>query len=284
LDDVDRQAFMESLEAIFVRDGVLLHAFCLMDNHFHLLIETTGKPLNRVMRSLLTACARNFNRRHGRVGHLFQGRYKASLCEKESYRLELLRYIHMNPVRAGLVDRPEDWRWSSHRAYLGLVAVPALTTRPTLEEFGPSVDRARAALARFVQAAADPHGKEAMEKAQGDYSSAIRDGAVLGSGLFHGTARRVKRKPGRRAEDAVKGGRRRIDDLLKSVSRERKISLNELKGSTRRADAVEARMDLLLKALGDGWTSAAVARALGRSRSWASQLMTRRTLEVGGKS
>ncbi|MGH9317089.1 MAG: transposase, partial [Thermoanaerobaculia bacterium] len=99
------------------RFGFRLLAFCLMDNHVHLAIEAGKTPLSRCMHALQSSYSQDFNRRHRRVGHLFQGRYKALLVEKDRYWLALLRYIHRNPVEAGIVDRPDRYPWSSDRAY-----------------------------------------------------------------------------------------------------------------------------------------------------------------------
>ena len=93
--------------------------FCLMSNHFHLMLETVEPNLARAMRHLNGEYTQHFNRRHHTVGHLFQGRYKAILVQKESYLLELSRYIVLNPLRAKMVDCVEEWPWSSHRYYLG---------------------------------------------------------------------------------------------------------------------------------------------------------------------
>jgi len=100
------------------------HAYCLMSNHYHLLIETPDANLSRGMRQLNGVYTQTFNRAHGRAGHVFQGRYKAILVEKESYLLELSRYIVLNPVRAGMVNPAKDWPWSSYRATAGQVKGP----------------------------------------------------------------------------------------------------------------------------------------------------------------
>jgi len=97
----------------------ICHAYCLMPNHYHLLVETPLANLSQGMRQLNGAYTQAFNRRHNRTGHLLQGRYKAILVEKESHLLELARYIVLNPVRAKLVRHPRAWRWSSYRATAG---------------------------------------------------------------------------------------------------------------------------------------------------------------------
>jgi REP element-mobilizing transposase RayT len=112
LDDADRERFLEVLKQTVDRFNWLCHAYCLMMNHYHLLIETVDPTLSRGMRQLNGVYTQAFNRRHERVGHLFQGRYKAILVEKETYLLELSRYIVLNPVRAKMVKKPEEWEWS----------------------------------------------------------------------------------------------------------------------------------------------------------------------------
>jgi REP element-mobilizing transposase RayT len=116
-DDRDRERYLERIALYRQRFGFGLLAYCLMDNHVHLAIETGSTPLSRVMLALQSSYTQAFNRRHARVGHLFQGRYKAFLVEKEQYWLALLRYIHENPIKAGMVDRPERYAWSSDRFY-----------------------------------------------------------------------------------------------------------------------------------------------------------------------
>jgi len=102
-DDADRQMFLLVLEDVETRYHWLCHAYCLMDNHYHLLLETPQGNLSAGMRQVNGVYTQRFNRRHGRVGHIFQGRFKAILVERESYLLELCRYLVLNPVRAGIV-------------------------------------------------------------------------------------------------------------------------------------------------------------------------------------
>lgn len=128
LSDSDRQTFLEILSLVAKRFHWLCHAYCLMDNHYHLLIETMEANLSRGMRQLNGIYTQRFNRQHGRVGHLFQGRYKAIVVDKEAYLFELCRYVVLNPVRAGMVQHPKAWRWSSYRATAGLEKVPEFLT------------------------------------------------------------------------------------------------------------------------------------------------------------
>ncbi|MBI5626428.1 MAG: transposase [Nitrosomonadales bacterium] len=123
-DDLDRQAFLDTLEQVITQFNWICYAWCLMDNHYHLLIQTPDVNLSKGMRQLNGVYTQASNRRHLRVGHLFQGRFKAILVESDAYLLELARYVVLNPVRAGMVKKPADWEWSSYRASLGLEPAP----------------------------------------------------------------------------------------------------------------------------------------------------------------
>jgi REP element-mobilizing transposase RayT len=113
-DNTDRRIWLEVLASVCERHHCVIHSFCQMNNHYHLMIETVEPNLSYAMRQLNGHYGQYFNKRHGLVGHVLQGRYKAILVQKESYLLELSRYIALNPVRARLVQSPNDWRWSSH--------------------------------------------------------------------------------------------------------------------------------------------------------------------------
>lgn len=149
-DDIDRERHLELLAHVVDRFGWLLHAYCLMNNHYHLLIETPLPNLSSAMRQLNGVYAQRFNRRHDRVGHVFQARFAALLVQHERHLLGVARYIVLNPVRAGLVSHPADWPWSSYRATVGLAPVPGfLTVRWLHAQFGGG-SSGREAFARFV--------------------------------------------------------------------------------------------------------------------------------------
>lgn len=151
-DDADRQMFLSVLEDVVTRYHWLCHAYCLMDNHYHLLIETPEESLSTGMRQVNGVYTQRFNRRHGREGHVLQGRFKAILVERESYLLELCRYVVLNPVRAGIVRHPERYRWSSYRATAGLEEAPSLLTREwVLAQFSTRRHRAKRQYRQFVQ-------------------------------------------------------------------------------------------------------------------------------------
>ena len=123
-DDSDRRSFLDLLGKEILQQRWICYAYCLMENHYHVLIETPESNLVRGMRRLNGVYSQWFNRRHGRVGHVFQGRYKAILVDKENYLLELCRYIVLNPVRAKIAATAEDWQWSSYRATAGKISPP----------------------------------------------------------------------------------------------------------------------------------------------------------------
>jgi putative transposase len=151
LSDEDRLAWLSVLASVCQRFKWVCHAWCLMNNHYHLLIETPQPNLARGMRQLNGVYTQNFNRLHQRVGHVFQGRYKAIFVEQSTYLLELSRYIVLNPIRAGMVKLPEEWPWSSYLATCLRVPAPAWHHRDTvLALFGPERDQAVARYIEFV--------------------------------------------------------------------------------------------------------------------------------------
>lgn len=124
-EDADYQKFLSFLDRALKRFGAECAAFCLLDNHYHLLVIPHLHSVSRIMQYVNGSYAQWFNRKYGRVGHVFQGRFGSKIVDDASYLLTVVRYIAMNPVEAGRVRRPEDWSWGSHRATCGLEAVPA---------------------------------------------------------------------------------------------------------------------------------------------------------------
>lgn len=149
--DADRQEFLKILTKVIARYNWLCHGYCLMTNHYHLLIETIDPNLSLGMRQLNGLYTQSFNRSHSRVGHVFQGRYKSILIEKDAHLLELCRYIVLNPVAAGLVANPEQWQWSSYCA----TALPGqndavVSPDWVLAQFSQDVKQARQQFRQFV--------------------------------------------------------------------------------------------------------------------------------------
>lgn len=151
-DDEDRVLWLAALAKTCDRHGWHCHAYCLMSNHYHILIETPSASLSKGMKLLNGSYTQSYNRRHKRVGHLFQGRYKAILVERDSHLLELCRYVVLNPVRARMVRNAQDWPWSSYLATAGMAACPDFLQMDwILGNFGQSKDQAVKAYLGFVK-------------------------------------------------------------------------------------------------------------------------------------
>jgi REP element-mobilizing transposase RayT len=153
LDDTDRNNFLNRLEKILLETNTACFAWALLPNHFHLLLRTGAYPLATVMRRLLTGHAMNFNRRHARVGKLFQNRYKSILCQEDSYLLELVRYIHLNPLRAGLIAEPtslDTFAFCGHAVLMGKIKNDWQDHTYILRLFADQMFIARKKYKRFV--------------------------------------------------------------------------------------------------------------------------------------
>ena len=169
LDDADRQAWLNVLAQVCKRFNWSVQAYCMMDNHYHLLVQTPDANLSSGMRQLNGVYTQLANRTHGRVGHVFQGRFKAILVDEDNYLLELARYVVLNPVRAGVVQQAKDWPWSSYRAMLAPPGRPGpewLATDKLLTYFAPA-----------------QHGENRLDrkKAQQRYINHVREGVGLPS-------------------------------------------------------------------------------------------------------
>jgi len=168
----DREKFLEYLETATERYGAIIHAYCLMDNHYHLLLETPAANLSQIIRHINSAYTTYFNVKRARSGHLFQGRFKAILVEKDEYAKELSRYIHLNPVRAKMVETPGDYPWSSYSFYIGKKASPQWLHRDfILGYFGEKPSVSQIGYGKFVKSLIDQ-----------DYESPL--GEVVGSALL----------------------------------------------------------------------------------------------------
>lgn len=173
----DRSRFLLFAQEGIERYGHRVHAFCLMDNHVHLLIQVGSTPLSNVMQNLGFRYTRYFNKKRQTVGHLFQGRFKSILVEADSYLLELVRYIHLNPVRAGMCETADQHEWSSHAAYLGSTEIAWLHTQEVLARFSRDKNQARELYAEFVE-------KGYGEKWRKDFHHGSHLGQILGTDHF----------------------------------------------------------------------------------------------------
>ena len=174
--DVDREKFLSYLVSAGERYGAVFHAYCLMTNHYHLMLETPLGNLSLIMKHINSSYTKYFNTKHKRVGHLLQGRYKAILVQADAYAAELSRYIHLNPVRAGMVKSPEDYRWTSYRFYIEGGEPSCMDTGSILGYFGKEGPESRRNYKSYVN-----------EKVAGGYFSPLMEvvaSTILGSEDF----------------------------------------------------------------------------------------------------
>ena len=243
LGESDYQAFIEALRTVRQRYPFSLYAYALMPNHFHLLLEVHRFPTARILQSLLTGYARRFNKIHRRRGHLFEGRYKAIVCDRDSYLMELVRYIHLNPVRAKMIKRPGEWQWSGHGEYLG-------KENRGLIDSGPVMGQLRTA-ARYEAFTQD--GAKVNYRAEWHPG----DGAP-----FLGPERFVK-KIAKESVAPPRSRRATLRDLLKSAAAKSRLSAEILLRKGRLGSVVNARDRFIRDAvLQQGYLASQVAAFL----------------------
>jgi REP-associated tyrosine transposase len=261
-DDTDRSTFCALAADGVARFGHRIHAYCLMSNHVHLAVGVGDTPVSRIVQNLAFRYTRAFNRRTGRTGHLFQGRFRSVLVDRDAYLLELVRYIHLNPVRAGLTREPAMWRWSGHLAYLGKARTPWLDTRFVLDMFDEhDRRRARRRYAGFVREGLGEPYRE-------DFHRGATDGRVSGgdafvAGVLGPTANRPERAPS-------------LSAIIAGVCAEWSLDETALRDPGRRRDAARARAAV-------GWLAAEtraatltqVASQLGRDIATLSRQVAR---------
>lgn len=177
IDDADRYRYYLLMQEVTAKFGCRIHTFCCMTNHIHIALQVGTLPLSRIMQNLTLRYTTWINRKYHRTGHVFQGRFKAILLDADSYLLELVRYIHLNPVRAGIVSQPEDYPWSGHLAYLGKEELHWLTTEWILSQFSADILQARKGYYEFVLAGMD-------ECRRSEFHSGTLEGRILGDDCF----------------------------------------------------------------------------------------------------
>ncbi len=209
-DDRDREDLVRRLASLAQAGSLRVYAWTLLPNHVHLLVRTGNSPLSRAMRSLLTGYAGAFNRRHRRIGHLFQNRYKSVVVEDEPYFLELVRYLHLNALRARVVKDPRDldrYPYSGHAAILGIHHRAWQDTREVLGRFGRDARRARSLYRAFV---ADGIPK-------GSRPDLMGGGLVRTAGGWHAVRELRRGRERYLADERVLGGSEFVATLLQEV-------------------------------------------------------------------
>ena len=257
LTDQDYQAYLERVSRYREKYGITLYAYCLMPNHVHLLLECSDKPLSKFMQGLQQSYTQYFNRAHRKVGHLFQGRYKAIVCEKDEYLLSLLRYIHLNPVRAGLVQRPDQYKYSGHGAYLSGSGKGLVEPSPVLAMLG-----GRRGYLKFVL--------NGMEEGHKEEFYRVEDQRFLGRECFGEKVRR--QAEGQSATRKKKP----LGTVFNEVTRELEVAPEVLWGPDRTWEVCRKRAlvaFILVRRL--GYRLGAVAEYLHRDAANVSSLVSR---------
>ena len=225
-DDRDRYRLYLLLQYAVENFHCRIHAFCLMRNHIHLAMEVDSIPLSRIMQNVSQRYTKWINYTQSRTGHLFQGRYKALLIDADAYLLELVRYVHLNPVRAGAVADPEDYPWTGHNGYLGKELIPWLTTDFVLSMLSPRIEQARKAYGSFVR---DGIG----EGRRSEFHSGTCEGRILGNDSFSDEILVRAQQKGDREYS--------LDEVVRTVCAQFQITEEKLKVPGKMRPMTEAR-------------------------------------------
>ncbi len=220
----DYQKFLEYLREAEKKYGIVVHGYVLMTNHYHLLIQTPETNLSRAMHHINGAYTNYINIKKKRSGHLFQGRYKSLLVDKDSYLIELSRYIHLNPVRAGIVQRPEDYNYSSYPAYISAKTDDVVSTELILGMIAAGRKEARKKYRNYVEAGLGADTESPLENVYG--------GMILGGGRFIKEAlKRIKEEYLRKGEVSHRRALRAsydMEDILKCSAGTYKVSTEDI--------------------------------------------------------
>lgn len=284
-DDADREEFVGRMSRIALDSGEVLYAWALMRNHAHLLLRSGSSGLARYMRRLLTGYAGYYNRRHGRHGHLFQNRYKSIVCDEDAYLKELVRYIHLNPLRARAVKNLqalEHYQWCGHGIFLGKRKMPALDTDFVLQYFGRRVHTARKAYLQYVSEGIGQGRKPELVgggliRSHGGWSEVkslrkrgdqlVSDDRILGGSEF--VDRIIAESDSTmRAQYSDRERKKKIASILGAACQKASISIKELQAGGRRREVSQVRRHVAEKLFNDhGIPLAEIARHTGVTTS-----------------
>lgn len=288
--DRDRDDFLNRLANQCMDGNLIVYAWCLLSNHFHLLVRTGREPIFRSMKKLLTGYVVNFNLRHKRIGHLFHNRYKSVICEEDPYLLELTRYIHLNPVRAGMVGGVEElrnYRWAGHCVIMGRVEQKWQDIDTVLRYFG----RGRKAVEKYEQFVREgvSQGRRpelvggGLIRSLGGWSQVLSlkrrgvkvasDQRILGGDKF---VQKLMSEAEKREKETLRLGRKVPDlvTLAKRIVRGEGVEETELRSGIRKRGVARARKLFCQLAIGRmGYPGAEVARFLGVTTSSVNRLV-----------
>ncbi|MCB4791878.1 MAG: transposase [Elusimicrobia bacterium] len=266
-EDNDYSAFQDSLLKIKEKTSFKLYAYCLMPNHFHLLMRVKTISTSVIMQRLLTSYTKYYNRKYKKIGHLFQGRYKAILCEKDSYLLELVRYIHLNPYRAGLVKKPVEWSWSGHKEYLGPGDKKTLDINEVLGMLSSNFKQAVVKYSEFVQ-----DGSQ-MGKRRDYYPQ--ENMPYLGCDsfkedlMFQHIELANRNIPKRELKVKIS-----LNEIASNVADKFNVSVESLCGKIRIKELSNARKEFIRKAVDAGYKSTEIAGFIGCAQSYITKIVS----------
>ncbi len=293
-DDTDRERFLARMGQLALRTNTTLYAWSLMPNHAHILLRSGLSGMSTFMRRLLTGYALTYNRRHQRYGHLFHNRYKSIVCDEDSYFRELVRYIHLNPLRAGLVTGTKGldrYPWSGHAALMGIIEKPWYACEYVLSWFGPTSGSARRAYRRYVEEGILKGRRPelvggGLVRSAGGWSAVLTlrrsgekilaDERILGGDDF---VRSVLHEADTKTRHFLTASERlaRMETLIEETCRKERINSHELKMGSRRGRIATVRSDLACQLVTElGIPLAEIARHLGVSTSAISKTLKRR--------
>ena len=292
-DVADRKNFVDRLGGLAVDTKTAIYAWAIMTNHAHLLLRSSEMGLSGFMRRLLTGYAVSYNRRHRRWGHLFQNRYKSIVCDEDAYFTELVRYIHLNPLRARLVkslSQLDRYRWSGHGVLMGKIERDWQDRDYVLKWFGKKENEAKAAYRNYVKKAVGEGRRPelvggGLVRSMGGWSvvKAMRrsgerelsDDRILGGGEF--VERIIKEAEEKiKYQLSVSENPQKIDELMTKICKDERMSIEELKAGSRRKEVSEVRKRIEIESVKrHGVALAEVARRVGVSTSGVSKILKR---------
>ncbi|MDA8104140.1 MAG: transposase [Nitrospiraceae bacterium] len=300
-DDEDKARFLERLGHNITEGKCTVYAWVLMSNHVHILFKSGRDGISSVMRRLLTWYAQYYNRRHRRMGHLFENRYKSILCEEDAYLLALVRYIHLNPMRAGILKTMEDldhYSWSGHRTIIDRAKDPWMDAEYILAQFGDNRRKALREYRRFMaEGAGQGHSREltggGLVRSQGGWSQVLAmrrrgrqeefDERILGGGDFVNNILKEAEDRQLRQLKAKRSGKN-IQKIIEEECREYGVSSVELQGGSKRRKVSNARATIGLRSRAElGLSAAEIARHVGVNTSGITRAIERAESPSGRK-
>lgn len=266
--ETDYKRFLEYVKQAAKKHGIVLHCYVLMSNHYHLIIETPETNLSKVMHHINSSYTAYINRKRNRAGHLFQGRYKAIAVDKDSYLLELSRYIHLNPVRAGIVERPQDYPWSSYKTYISRSSDEILTEDLILGMISGDKGKARKEYRTYVESAI---GREIENPFRDVYG-----GMILGNKQFiKDILKRIKSDHLNKEDISHRKAlnvRHGVEEIIDIVVRHFKTSKEELLGGK---PSEMKKISMYLMKMHTGMTNRSIGEVFRVSYSAAAKLFER---------